>query len=458
MIQARQLHSLSIIIFMLSCFLSSTAYPAHSESLVEKLQKQQKLQAQKDQQRLEKFLKNKFEQQKLLSEAKQALAQERARGIELARRKEKLLTLRDQLYTQQNELRKTIGPLTHSVRSAMSSTAVAVSNSVLAVENKEFLEKTKELELSSLFPEKSALQSWHLGLLQVLEQSGSVSSLDTAVVQPSGETNQENIVRIGALEALGKSSYLRYDPAQQLLINTSLNIDNARLFSPNTPVIEVPIDVSDGMFLKLLQNRTSLLGRITSGGVIGYCILALGIAALFVALYKLISLQSTLRLVRIQQKNLQNLNGNNPLGRVLLDAQKSLTTLRHDPEALDRVLEDSILRELPPLESGLRGIKLVAAVCPLLGLLGTVVGMIETFHTITSYGSPNITLMAGGISQALVTTMLGLSTSIPLLLLHGVVSGKSALILHILEEQSCGIMSKLITNGRQDTQMKAALG
>ena len=103
---------------------------------------------------------------------------------------------------------------------------------------------------------------------------------------------------------------------------------------------------------------------------------------------------------------------------------------------------EAALKEMPALTKGLLFIKVTAAVAPLMGLLGTVTGMIKTFQVITLYGAGDPKMMAGGISQALMTTVLGLCVAIPMVLLHTVVSGKSRKIVNILQSQSAGLVAQ----------------
>jgi len=129
----------------------------------------------------------------------------------------------------------------------------------------------------------------------------------------------------------------------------------------------------------------------------------------------------------------------NPLGRIFAIAEKSKAEATDN---LDLLLDEAITREVPALEKGLAIIKLLAAVGPLLGLLGTVTGMIITFQTISLFGSGDPKLMAEGISQALVTTVQGLCVAIPLLFLHSVVASRSRMLVQILDEQTAGLISR----------------
>ena len=129
----------------------------------------------------------------------------------------------------------------------------------------------------------------------------------------------------------------------------------------------------------------------------------------------------------------------NPLGRVLAVAGDNAST---DTETLELKLNEAVLKEIPALENSLTLLKIIAAVAPLLGLLGTVTGMIITFQAITIFGAGDPKTMASGISSALITTVLGLIVAIPTLLAHTVVNGRAKRVIHVLEEQAAGIIAR----------------
>ena len=129
----------------------------------------------------------------------------------------------------------------------------------------------------------------------------------------------------------------------------------------------------------------------------------------------------------------------NPLGRILSVYSDKIA---QDVETLSLKLDEAILRETPSIERGLITLAILAAVAPMLGLLGTVSGMIETFQSITLFGTGDPKLMSGGISQALVTTELGLAVAIPMLLIHSALSSKSNRLIQILDEESAAIVAR----------------
>lgn len=185
-------------------------------------------------------------------------------------------------------------------------------------------------------------------------------------------------------------------------------------------------------------NSPSIIERWHQGGLVGYIISAVGAFAVLMALVKLLILSGTSAKVNAQLKA-ASANTNNPLGRILKIAEDNPGL---DGETLELKLEEAILKERPGIESTINLLKIISMVAPLLGLLGTVVGMIITFQAITIFGAGDPKAMAGGISGALVTTVLGLVVAIPTVLLHTVVNGRAKKVLHILEEQSAGIIAQ----------------
>jgi len=173
-------------------------------------------------------------------------------------------------------------------------------------------------------------------------------------------------------------------------------------------------------------------------------IIGLGIIGLLIALWRLLFLSGVSAGMRKQLKT-SEASEKNPLGRILKVYDENRM---NDTETLELKLDEAILREAPALEKWQGGIKVLAAVAPLLGLLGTVTGMIATFQAITLFGTGDPKLMAGGISQALVTTVLGLCVAIPLVLLHSWVAGRSRSLIEVLEEQTAGMIAQKAESDR----------
>ncbi len=199
-----------------------------------------------------------------------------------------------------------------------------------------------------------------------------------------------------------------------------------------------PTGPSGGTLLSALMDSPGWLERWHQGGWIGYLITALGVIALLLAGWRFAVLSTISRRVTAQLNN-PSADLNNPLGRVLRVGEDHRGA---DAESLELKLHEQVLKERPTIESGLGLLKIIAMVAPLMGLLGTVTGMIVTFQAITLFGTGDPKTMAGGISAALVTTVLGLCVAIPTVLLHALINSPAQRVLHILEEQSAGIVAE----------------
>jgi biopolymer transport protein ExbB len=286
-------------------------------------------------------------------------------------------------------------------------------------------------------------QLWFL-LQQEMTETGKVVKFPARVIAADGKEIQEDVIRVGGFNIVSSAGYLQYTPETGNLSELSRQPQGrftktaAALADAQQGSVVFGVDPTRGQILATYLDRPSLTERIAQGGLVGYVIIGLGIIGLLLALERLISLSLIGSKVSAQVKN-DSASPNNPLGRVLLMAQEQEGS---GVETLELKLGEAVFREMPKLTRSLLFIKIISVVAPLLGLLGTVTGMIVTFQAITLFGTGDPKLMAGGISQALVTTVLGLTVAIPIVLLHTLVAGRSKGILHILQEQSAGIVAE----------------
>jgi biopolymer transport protein ExbB len=266
------------------------------------------------------------------------------------------------------------------------------------------------------------------------------------VVTTDGEISVEDVVRVGSFNLVADGRYLQHNPdtnsvselqrqpEQGRFVNSTSDLMNA---APGT-FARFGLDPTRGVILGAYVNTPNLQERVNQGGIVGYVIIALGILGVLLALERLVMLTISAGKVKAQLKR-GTPSTDNALGRVL---QVYHNNPQADTETLELKLGEAILKELPRLQRGILFIKVISVVAPLLGLLGTVTGMINTFQAITLFGTGDPQTMAGGISQALVTTVLGLVVAIPTVLLHTIVSGRSRQITQILQEQSAGIVAE----------------
>ncbi|OWL84686.1 MotA/TolQ/ExbB proton channel family protein [Halopseudomonas aestusnigri] len=399
--------------------------------------------------REQQFLRERDQQQQRLAQARARLAQAQARADQLdaqfKAQGDHLAALREQLTQRSGNL----GELFGVVRQGAGDTLGQWQDSQL---NSRFPERRDELEAlaqSSRIPSVEALEQFWYRLQQDMTASGEVARISASVVDRQGRSAATPVVLVGPFVALSEPGYLLYQSDSDSLQLAARQPGSSGLVADFLAPREVPADIlidpARGQVIAQLQRTPDLLTRVSQGGIVGYVIVTLGVLGVLLALARLIWLQRVQRGVDRQIDDLDALRRDNPLGRVLsvIGSKPRLEEL----DTLELKLDEAILRETPALERWQGLIKLLAAVAPLLGLLGTVTGMIVTFQAITQYGSGDPKLMADGISQALVTTVLGLLAAIPLLFLHTLVAARSKALIQLLEQQSAGLIALHLGGG-----------
>ncbi|MCP4573659.1 MAG: MotA/TolQ/ExbB proton channel family protein [bacterium] len=305
------------------------------------------------------------------------------------------------------------------------------------------LELNRKLGSDAALPSIEEIERLWFLMQQEMTETGKVVRFGATVIARDGREIQEDVVRVGGFNLVADGRYLQFTPETGNLSELArqpqgrFTKTTSELVGATDGNIVFGVDPTRGQILATYLDRPSLRERVDQGGVVGYVIIALGIVGLLLSLERLVSLGLASAKVKAQVKS-STASKDNPLGRVLLVAEEQGDS---DLETLELKLGEAIFKEVPKLTRSLLFIKIISVVAPLLGLLGTVTGMIVTFQSITLFGTGDPKLMAGGISQALVTTVLGLTVAIPVVLLHTLVSGRSKSILHVLQEQSAGIVA-----------------
>ena len=329
-------------------------------------------------------------------------------------------------------------------RQAAGDARAVILDSLIATQYPDIKAKVTELSREKSLPSIRDLEELWFALQQEMTESGKVVSYRVPVIGLNGLAQEQRVTRIGVFNAISKGRFLRYLPESGML--QEMPRQPGREYLRLASEVEssaggmqlMTIDPSRGAVLGLVMQVPDLIERIRQGKAVGYVIIVLALAGGLLALERFIHLFLTGRRIRKQLHNDQP-DRKNPLGRVLQVYRDNPSV---DTETLELMLDEAVLKDLPRLQRGLPTLKILAAVAPLLGLLGTVVGLIETFQSITLYGTGDPKLMAGGISQALVTTVLGLVAAIPLILVHSGLSSKSHHLVSLLEEQSAGIVAR----------------
>jgi biopolymer transport protein ExbB len=389
------------------------------------------------------FRADKANQKKLLAAALEEKDQEEIRSEELEAIFEDNELEIPRLEEQLRNRLGTLGELFGVVRQVAGDTRGFVEGSLVSAQLPGRAEFLSEFAQSKDLPEVEELEKLWFALQQEIIEGGKVVRFDAKVQTPDGEEVDTEVVRVGPFTAIADGQFLEYVEETGKLRILPRQPDSAHpgnaanLSEARDGIVRFSIDPTRGSLLGALVQTPDLFERIGQGGVVGYAIIALGVIGILIAIWRFIYLFGVGSKMRAQQSS-DVPDTSNPLGRVL---QAYAEHKDADVETLELKLDEAILREVPGLESGNTLIKTLGAVAPLMGLLGTVTGMINTFQAITLFGTGDPKLMAGGISQALVTTVLGLVAAIPLLLLHSLVAGRSKAMVQVLEEQSAGIVA-----------------
>ncbi|MEQ8509517.1 MAG: MotA/TolQ/ExbB proton channel family protein [Rhodospirillaceae bacterium] len=393
--------------------------------------------------RISEFQQQKANQQRLLNEAKAAVVREENLSEQLeASFQENEIRLAE-LEAVLEERLGAFGELFGVVRQVAGDTRGQLRQSLISSQYPGREDAIDQLAQSTELPQMEQLITLWSTLTQEAIAQGEVVRFQAPVVTVDGNEEVDTVVRIGPFTALSDGKFVDYLPETQRL--TELARQPGAMFvnagedtyNAQSGVVTAAVDPSRGALLGLLVQTPSLQERIDQGGLVGYVIITLLVLGVALALVRIVSLSLTGAKVSAQKKS-TSANTNNPLGRIMQTYEQNRGM---DVENLQLKLDDAILKELPSLERGLSTIKVLAAISPMLGLLGTVTGMIETFQAITLFGTGDPKMMAGGISQALITTVLGLVAAIPLILLHSIASGRSKAVIEVLEEQSAGIIA-----------------
>ena len=304
-------------------------------------------------------------------------------------------------------------------------------------------EMLDRLGRSKELPSTEDLEQLWYELQREMTAQGEVVRYPAKVLTLEGDIEERDVIRAGVFSAMSNGEYLGWESKEQKLRELtrqppSKYVSTVEPFeSTSSGFAPLAIDPSQGALLNALLASPDTTERVQQGGYVGYVIIVLGVLAVLLGLWRWVDISVTARKVAAQRKSDRPDLGN-PLGRVLNVYEKNRTA---DPETLELKLDEVVLRESSQLERFIWLVKVVSVVAPLLGLLGTVTGMIQTFQMITLFGAGDPKMMAGGISEALVTTMLGLITAIPLVLLHATLANSTRRITDVLDEQSAGLIA-----------------
>jgi len=399
--------------------------------------------------REQRFKASKSEQQSMLNKANADKVAEEKRSSRLENQfstnREELDKLEQTYAERLGDLKELFGVMQQVAGDARGNFDASLTNIQYPDRGEKMTALASKIGNSSQLPSIDEIEGLWYELQREMTESGRVVKFNTKVILQDGSEQDMDVVRVGLYSILTDGKYLNYEPSTGNVSELPRQPDQSRytdstsdLMSATGGKVRFGLDPTLGGVLKSFVARPNLQERVQQGGLVGYLILSLGAIGLLISLERMVVLGIASRKVTAQL-NSDTPSDNNALGRVLSVADQNKTT---DTETLELKLSEAIFKETPALNRALLFIKIISVIAPLMGLLGTVTGMINTFQAITLYGTGDPKLMAGGISQALVTTVLGLVVAIPMVLLHTLVSGRSKRIVQVLQEQSAGIIAE----------------
>ena len=403
------------------------------KALLDVVKENKSIYVQKDQVRVKNFIDLVDEREAMLAKAKRDLANEKIRNENLEKRFEanekELAELEESLQIKIGVLGELFGVTRQFAGELLASTEKAVTFSEYP-ERVGVLRDIGETQVHNL----NQLQNLWISYLDEIVSSGEVKTVEANIIDKNGESITGEIVRYGHFTTTYENKFVT--PVPELsgfeLLQRQPERDvlkNLRKHQRSDDYKITSIDPTRGFLLSLYLDKPGWIDRIAQGKSIGFIIILIGISGFVFSIYKIYQL-------REQEKEITADNA-----KVKLDMENSIKdTTSH--ESKENILDEFIINYTGKLEWGANWVKFFAAVAPLLGLLGTVIGMIETFQAITLFGTGDPKQMAGGISQALVTTMLGLIVAAPLLGLYTYISQKVSNLSQVLEEKASYLLAQ----------------
>lgn len=434
---------------LLATTLTGIASAAASlDELLEQTRSAREREAKLNQEREAKFVSEHDKQAALIATARAALAEQKSRSANLQSsfdaNEKKLTEMQNQLEARAGNLGEMFGV----VRQVANDFSAVVNNSIISAQYPGRSEFVTKLAQSKNMPSMPDLERFWFELQREMTETGKVVKYKTQVVSPKGVVGSAMVTRVGPFSATTDGQYLNYLPSQgQLAImarqpGSKFEGPASNVESLSKGYTEGVLDPTRGVLLTIYSQRPNLVERIQRGEAVGYLIILVGTIGALLALYQLFYLSKVRAKVKNQLKFINDPGTDNPLGRVLATFKGDKEKLELDAEIVELRISEAVLKEVPPLERFQSFLRLCVSAGPLLGLIGTVVGMIITFQSITESGSSDPKLMASGISQAMIATVLGLSIAIPLLFMNAWLSSLSKSIVQVLDEQSAGLLAQ----------------
>ena len=438
------------------------------DELLENIQQRRIVENREHREREAEFQRSKENQQRLLNEANAEQSRLERRSEQLDTRYEsnevRIGDLQELLDDRLGSLRELFGVLQQVAGDARGNFEGSIISVEIPGRQKFLSEFAARMGTASELASINEMEEIWSMLQQQMIESTKVSRFSTSVNMLSGSQVATDIIRIGEFNLVGPHGYVNFDVELKAL--TELARQPSAEFTGTAEdlyeadpgeLVGFALDPTRGSLLSLEIQRATVgemvgspFGGIATGkcylpfcdgqgGIVGSIIILVGLVGVLLALERLVTLFFMARQVSGQKQNPGEPDSKNPLGRVIGVYHNNKDV---DTETLQLKMGEAVLQETPKITRNIAIVQVISVVAPLMGLLGTVIGMIQTFQAITLYGTGDPKIMASGISTALMTTVLGLCVAIPTVLLHALVHQRSRSLIHVLDEQSEGIIAQ----------------
>lgn len=425
------------------------------DQLLDQTRNARAVEARENQARVTRFQQERDQQVRLLAEARGQRAQQEARANALSAQfdaNERKLT---ELQTALDAKAGNLGEMFGVVRQVAGDFSSVAQNSIISAQFPDRADFAQRLADTKDLPSIDDLERFWFEMQREATETGKVARFKAKLVSGDGQTEEHPVVRVGPFNAVSDGDFLSYLPSQRAFTHLSRSLDSPypryarNLEAAESGYEKMVVDPSRGVLLSLYVQRPGWIDRIRQGHLVGLVIIAVGIIGAGVAIYQFVFLTGVAARVREQLADLDRPSQDNPLGRVLATFKGDAAKMEQDAEIVELRISEAVLREVPVLERFQSFLRLAVAAGPLLGLVGTVIGMIITFQSITESGSGDPKLMAAGISQAMIATVLGLGVAVPLLFMNAALQSRSRQLVQILDEQSTGLLAERLEARRR---------
>jgi len=401
------------------------------------------------------FLENRDRQAELLAEARRQRDAAEARSKRLSAAFDANELALAELETRMEQRVGNLGELFGVVRQVAGDGSAILYNSLSSAQFPGRDAFFTELGQAKALPSIDALERLWFEIQREATESGRVVRFPAQIVDADGKPRETEVVRVGTFVAVADGQYLSWLPAVGRLSvlarqpGGELAVQARELGQATGGHVKAAVDPSRGVLLSMIVQRPNVLERIEKGEAVGWVIIVVGVIGLVLSVYQAFYLGWTRMAVSRQLRQLDRLRDDNPLGRVLASVKTDPETVEADAEVVELRVSEAVLREVPRLERFQSFLRLAVAAGPLLGLVGTVIGMIITFQSITESGSSDPRLMANGIGQAMIATVLGLGIAVPLLFMNAGLATLSRGLVQILDQQSTGLLAEILERDRE---------